>query len=77
MKKLLLILLCLPLLFTSCKKCQECIPSKTHQEYNAQNIPIPREEVCRDNFNSKSDYNNYINHMEEDLGYTCRSDFWN
>jgi hypothetical protein len=121
MKKLLLILLCLPLLFSSCQKCQECIPSETHQEievfigyedvsigwyvyeyggfwidyhevelnptaveifesqaiYETQNIAIPRSEVCRDNFNSKSDFEEYINHMEEDLGYSCKSDFWN
>jgi len=120
MKKLLLILLCLPFLFSSCQKCQECIPSEEYQEieviiayedvfigyynnethswiaeedlslypnanaiyenqpiYGTETLAIPRSEVCRDNFNSKSDFENYINHMEEDLGYSCSSDFWN
>ena len=31
MKKLL-ILLCLPLLFTSCQKCKECVPKDKYQE---------------------------------------------
>tara|TARA_R110002049_G_scaffold187832_3_gene356111 strand:- start:927 stop:1265 length:339 start_codon:yes stop_codon:yes gene_type:complete len=33
-------------------------------------------EICKDNFQSKGDYNAYISNLE-DQGYTCRSDFWN
>ena len=32
MKKILLILLCLPLFFSSCQKCQECAPMQPTQE---------------------------------------------
>ena len=114
MKKLLLILLCLPLFFSSCQKCQECAPAQRTQEvlsgyeqviigyeqiiieyapdgmpilgngdpiYEDQAIyvtyPTPFEEVCRDNFNNKQDYDQYIKVLEDDLGYTCKSDFWN
>ncbi len=110
MKKLLLILLCLPLLF-SCQQCKECEPPEDNQIigytqvlvgyqpgqwlgfdeqgnsiwgpdtpiYEDQPIysPIPFQEVCRDNFSSKSDYNDYIKNLEEGLGYSCKSDFWN
>tara|TARA_B110000240_G_scaffold170970_1_gene195002 strand:+ start:256 stop:600 length:345 start_codon:yes stop_codon:yes gene_type:complete len=114
MKKLLLILLCLPLLFSSCQKCQECASAQSTQEvlsgyeqsiigyeqiiigywpdgwpmyangdpiYEDQAVyvtyPTPFEEVCRDNFNSKQDYDEYIKVLEDELGYTCQSDFWN
>ena len=107
------------MVFSSCQKCKECIPSKAYQNievfigyeevsigwqmpngnwidpwdavlnpcaieifetqevYESSSIPNPRIEVCKDNFDSKGDYNNYINHLEEDGGYTCKSDFWN
>lgn len=39
--------------------------------------PTPFEEVCRDNFSSKQDYEDYIKTLEDELGYTCQSDFWN
>jgi hypothetical protein len=83
MKKLLLILLCLPLLFSSCQQCKECEPSDLNQVigYDQENEPIyaviPFIEVCRDNFNSKQDYKNYIYKLETELGYSCKSDFWN
>ena len=34
-------------------------------------------EICRDNFDSKQKYKSYINYLENDLDYTCKSDFWN
>ena len=119
MKKLLLILLCLPMLFSSCSKCKECIPSATNTDFvlgyeqiflgeivsfeyicditcmgdtiwcwgqdsifeNGEaitiNIPSQHSEVCKDNFQSKEDWETYIDHMENELGYTCKSDFWN
>ena len=110
MKKLLLLLLCVPLMFSSCQKCKECEPSGDDQAiigynevivgynsggftiddqgnfvscpatpvYENQPIyaPVQFEEVCRDNFSSKTDFNEYINALE-DAGYICKSDFWN
>ena len=117
MKKLLLIILCLPLLFTSCQKCQECEPAQATQqllsgyeqiiigyeqvlvwedpEYPGTGMygngdpiygngdpiyltyPNSFEEVCRDNFSSKEDFDEYIKVLENELGYACQSDFWN
>ena len=94
MKKLLLVLLCLPLLFSYCQKCQECEPPSdtiiVGYDYpvytNDGEVIIDTvaiyglsifEEICRDNFATDQKYNSYINYMEEDLGYNCKSDFWN
>ena len=112
MKKLLFILLSIPLLFSSCQTCKECEPNQVEQvikgytqvqvgstpgdwyiDYNGQfqqypDTPIYEEQpyygdairvsidICRDNFQSKDDYNTYIDDME-DADYTCKSDFWN
>ena len=83
MKKLILILLCFPLIFSSCQQCKECVPQDRTQVigYDQENDPIysiiPFVEVCRDNFYSKTDYKNYIYNLETELGYSCKSDFWN
>lgn len=112
MKNLILIL-SIPLLFSSCQTCKECKPDEVEQVivgyeevqtgtsagewlgfdedgnsiwsdgdpiYETQPIystPIKVSlEICRDNFDSKSDYNTYIGDMENS-GYSCVSDFWN
>jgi len=64
MKKLLLILLCLPLFFSSCKKCKECTLSNEMGDTGT-------EEICRDDFDSNEEYNAYIQ-IIEDIGGTCK-----
>ena len=64
MKKRLLILLCLPLLFSSCKKCKECTLSNVMGDSGT-------EEICRDDFDSNEEYNAYIQ-IIEDVGGTCK-----
>ena len=64
MKKRLLILLCLPLLFSSCKKCKECTLSNVMGDSGT-------EEICRDDFDSNEEYNAYIQ-IIEDIGGTCK-----
>ena len=64
MKKLLLMLLCLPLLFSSCKKCKECTLSNGMGDTGT-------EEICRDDFDSNEEYNAYIQ-VIEDIGGTCK-----
>jgi hypothetical protein len=103
MKKLLFILLSIPLLFSSCQTCKECEPDEVVQTIigyeevylydifsptGSGTIPVYETqpiyssaikvnvEICKDNFQSKGDYDAYISEMEDD-GYTCRSDFWN
>ena len=112
MKKLLFLLLSIPLLFSSCQKCKECepksveqvitgytqvqvgsIPGGLYMDDNGQiqqypDTPVYEDqpvygdaikvsiEICRDNFQSKDDYETYVDDME-DANYKCRSDFWN
>jgi len=112
MKKLILIFLSAPLLFSSCQKCQECEPDVVEQVITGYNqvqtgwtgggfytdangqiqmypeYPVYEDqpiygdgikvsiEICKDNFQSKGDYEAYIKQLD-DNGYTCRSDFWN
>ena len=64
MKKLLLILLCLPLLFSCSKECKECTLSNGMGDSGT-------EEVCRDDFDSNEQYNAYIQ-VIEDIGGTCK-----
>ena len=79
MKNLLIVSL-LVFALTSCNKCVEC----THDDYEwttwdgqFQETHGDRiEEICRDNFESKKDYKDYIDAMEDD-DWDCKSDFWN
>ena len=64
MKKLLLILLCLSLFFSSCKKCKECTLSNGMGDTGT-------EEICRDDFDSNEEYNAYIQ-IIEDIGGACK-----
>jgi hypothetical protein len=64
MKKLLLILLCFPMIFSSCKKCKECTLSNVMGDSGT-------EEICRDDFDSNEEYNAYIQ-IIEDIGGTCK-----
>ena len=63
MKKILLILLCVPLMFSCSKRCKDCVcDSVTDTPYI--------EEVCRDNFDSNEDYNEAIAILEN-VGCSC------
>ena len=91
LKNLLFILITIPLIFSSCKKCKECENDSYHYIYNESNyydefgnpimnfdsIKTPHWEVCRDDFDSKDEYQDYIEFIEEEQGYDCKSDFWN
>ena len=69
--KILLFSVILVFTFSSCQKCVECEDSGWA---NGENNPYI--EVCRDNFDDRNAYEDYIEEME-DNGFDCRSDFWN
>ena len=61
------------LMFSSCSKCVEC----GGESYsNGTEEGGPYIEICKDNFENKNEYENYIDRIE-DNGYDCKSDFWN
>ena len=70
MKKILLIAT-IAFAFTACNKCVEC-----ENDSWADGEDNPYLEVCSDNFESKDDYKDYIDDMEDE-GWDCKSDFWN
>ncbi len=84
MKKLLL-LMAVAFMFAACNKCKECTfeyggttDQWTTYDTNG-NIDTHGDqirEVCSDNFESKKDFKDYIEAIEDD-GADCRSDFWN
>ncbi len=61
MKKLLLILLCFPLIFTSCSKCVDCADCPDE-------VTLEQTEICQDDFDSKDDYNTAVALIE---GFGC------
>ena len=81
MKKLLL-LTAVAFMFAACNKCKECTDDDyeytTYNENtgNAETHGDYIEEICSDNFESKADFNDYIDAIE-DQGADCKSDFWN
>ena len=72
MRKTILLLLLTAFFFSACNKCQECESDSGW----ANGEDSPYIEVCRDNFDDRNAYEDYIEEME-DNGYDCRSDFWN
>lgn len=91
MKNLLFILITIPLIFSSCKKCKECDSDRYDYSYtesiyydqfgnpiiNIDSVKRPHWEVCRDDFDSKDEYEDYIEFLEDEYEYDCKSDFWN
>ena len=81
----------IPLIFSSCKKCKECETDSFRYSYTESNyfdqwgnpvwtldsIKSPHYEVCRDDFDSKDEYEDYIEFLEDEDDYDCKSDFWN
>jgi hypothetical protein len=85
--KNLLLMAAVAFMFSACSKCVECT-----QDYNGQteqwttydpntgneeNYGDRIMEVCSDNFDSKKDFNDYIEEMEDNYEFDCKSDFWN
>ena len=84
MKKILL-MLSVVFMFSACNKCVECVDSyngQTEEWYvydddgTEDTFGDRITEVCSDNFESKEDFNNYIDAIEDE-GADCKSDFWN
>ena len=91
MKKILIILITTPLIFSSCNKCKECENNSYLYSYSdsgyfdqfgnpittIDSVKRPYLEVCRDDFDSKDEYEDYIKFIEDEYEYDCKSDFWN
>jgi hypothetical protein len=85
MKKLLL-LTAVAFMFAACNKCKECTMEDSDgsnfeyttydQNGNIETYGDQITEVCSDNFETKKDFKDYIEEME-DQGAECKSDFWN
>ena len=85
MKKILF-LFAIVLTFSACNKCVEC----TQENFDGSTLQYETyddngnsethgdwiTEICSDNFESKKDFNSYIDEIEEG-GADCKSDFWN
>jgi len=86
MKKILL-MVAVAFMFTACSKCVECTTEyggvtdqwTTYDENtgNEENHGDRIIEICSDNFESKKDFNDYIDEIEDNNGADCKSDFWN
>ena len=88
--KIIFFLLALIFTFSSCQKCMECendyyISTYTQIGYDQWGFPVydydsikaPNSEICRDDFDSKDEFQDYIDYIEEENGSDCKSDFWN
>ena len=85
MKKILL-MAAVAFMFSACNKCVECTQEDSNgsnyqytsydQNDNIETYGDAISEVCSDNFESKKDFNDYIDYME-DNDWDCKSDFWN
>jgi len=71
--------------FTSCNKCQECESDNYYNNSSSGSSDFDTNddfghqimEVCSDNFESKKDFNDYIDALEKTDDWECKSDFWN
>ena len=74
----LLLIVSIAFAFTACNKCKECTFANNEMEWiNGETIVTPHQEICSDNFETKKDFNNYIDYLEENGDWDCKSDFWN
>lgn len=77
----------LALLFSSCNKCVECTQENSDgsvEQYtiyddngNTQTYGDRIVEICSDNFESKKDFKEYIDDIEDEYDYECKNDFLN
>lgn len=76
--------------FSSCKKCMECFNEDRYSysyeyEYDqfgnltqtVDSVKSPNIEICKDDFESKKDYEDYIDFIEDEYDYDCVNDFGN
>jgi hypothetical protein len=81
MKKIL-IMAAVAFMFSACNKCKECTHDDFEYETWDSNTGTTEtygdqiREVCSDNFESKADFKDYIEAMEDE-DWECKSDFWN
>ena len=73
-KKLYLILGVLVVLFSSCSRCVEC-ENDSYRNGTAEGGPYL--EICADNFEDNTEYRDYIEYLEDELGYICKNDLLN
>ena len=73
--------------FSSCQKCVEC----TVEDFDGDNFQYQVSddngnvetfgdqivEICSDNFESKKDFNDYIDELEKEYDYNCVNDMFN
>ena len=74
-KKFYLYLGVLVVLFSSCSRCVECENDDDWNNGTAEGGPYL--EICADNFENNTEYRNYIEHLEDSLGYDCKNDLLN
>tara|TARA_B100000963_G_C22350152_1_gene546891 strand:+ start:278 stop:547 length:270 start_codon:yes stop_codon:yes gene_type:complete len=73
--------------FSSCQKCVECtaedIDGDNYQwqvmddNGNVETFGDQIVEICSDNFESKKDFNDYIDELEKEYDYNCVGDMFN
>jgi len=86
MKKTILLLFLTAFIFSACNRCVEC----THDDYeytvyddngnyyqSYETFGDMIMEICSDNFESKKDFNDYIEAIEKEEDWECKNDFWN
>jgi hypothetical protein len=74
MEKSTIIFVCVILVisFSSCEKCLEC----ENDEYGYDGNDRPYYEVCSDNFEDRDAFDDYIDDLEDSLGFECQRDWF-
>ena len=74
-------MLAVAFMFTACNKCVECTADDyeytTYDGFSEETHGDYIQEICSDNFESKKDFNEYIEAIEDEGDWECKSDFWN
>ena len=87
-KKLLFFGFAFIFIVSSCNKCVECTQEDSsgdnvqYQIYDDNDGSVESYgdqivEVCSDNFESNKDFDEYIEDIQKEYDYDCKSDFWN
>lgn len=61
--------------FSSCSRCVECENDGILNNGTAEGGPYL--EICADNFEDNTEYRDYIEYLEDELGYICKNDLLN
>ena len=72
MEKSTIIFVCVILVisFSSCEKCLEC----ENETWDGDDYPYL--EVCSDNFEDRDAFDDYIDDLEDSLGFECQRDWF-